>query len=244
MIHDLRTAQFVIIGLAILLIAAIFMIIKLSRKGMPSKQDLDGSHGSVSREKFNLVFNQRNEASQEKERFENLYNDYREKYEGACVEIGKLKRKIDDLTRDNNELNVLYNNDSSLNSLDEKIEASIPVVMLSQESEIKTGNKEDIVIRYASFPRAADSAIYFSDITDKLADDSYFELRISNETGKASFRPLDFMKIRNYDPAMAAILTEGVKPNMASSVVGVEMGEAHLEGNDWVIKSLAKVKLI
>lgn len=243
MIQDLRTAQFVIIGLSILLIAALFIIIKLSSKKTPSKQDLDGSHGFVPREKYNLVFNQRNDAFQEKEKFENLYNDYREKYEGACVEIGKLKRKIDDLTRDNNELNVLYDNDSSLNSLDEKKEAPQPIVMLSQESERKTGNKEGSVIRYASFPRSAGSTIYFSDLTDKLADDSYFELRTSNETGIATFRPLDFMKIRNYDPAMAAIQTDGVKPNFASSVVGVEMGEAYLEGNDWVIKKLAKVKL-
>ena len=59
----------------------------------------------------------------------------------------------------------------------------------------------------------------------------------------ASFKPLDFMKIRNYDPAMAAILTDGVKPNVASTVVGVEPGDAYLEGNDWIIKKLAKIKL-
>ena len=96
---------------------------------------------------------------------------------------------------------------------------------------------------YASFPRSAGSSIYFSDLTDKLLDDSYFELTISIASGKASFRPLDFMKIRNYDPAMAAMLTEGVKPNVASTVIGIEPGKAHIEGKDWIIDNLAKIKL-
>ena len=96
---------------------------------------------------------------------------------------------------------------------------------------------------YASFPRSAGSNIYFSDLSDKLLDDSYFELTISIASGKASFRPLDFMKIRNYDPAMAAMLTEGVKPNVASTVIGIEPGKAHIEGKDWIIDNLAKIKL-
>lgn len=98
-------------------------------------------------------------------------------------------------------------------------------------------------VMYASFPRSAGSSNYFSDLSENLADDSFFELRISIASGKATFKPLDFMKIRNYDPAMSAMLTEGVKPNVASAVVGIEPGKAHVEGKDWIIDKLAKIKL-
>lgn len=96
---------------------------------------------------------------------------------------------------------------------------------------------------YASFPRTAGSSIYFSDLSENLVDDSYFELKISIASGKATFKPLDFMKIRNYDPAMVAMFTEGVKPNVASTVLGVEPGKAHIEGKDWIIDNPAKIKL-
>lgn len=96
---------------------------------------------------------------------------------------------------------------------------------------------------YASFPRSAGNSIYFSDLSENRVDDSYFELKISVASGKATFKPLDFMKIRNYDPAMAAMLTDGVKPNVASTVIGIEPGKAHLEGKDWIIDNLAKIKL-
>lgn len=110
------------------------------------------------------------------------------------------------------------------------------------EGKPKGGSPKEKTM-YASFPRSAGSSIYFSDLSDKLLDDSYFELTISIASGKASFRPLDFMKIRNYDPAMAAMLTEGVKPNVASTVIGIEPGKAHIEGKDWIIDNLAKIKL-
>lgn len=116
-----------------------------------------------------------------------------------------------------------------------------------QKSEVPKGGpkvepqKEKIM--YASFPRSAGSSNYFSDLSENLADDSFFELRISTASGKATFKPLDFMKIRNYDPAMSAMLTEGVKPNVASAVVGIEPGKAHVEGKDWIIDKLAKIKL-
>ena len=96
---------------------------------------------------------------------------------------------------------------------------------------------------YASFPRSAESRNYFSDLSEHRGDDSYFELKVDVASGKASFKPLDFMKIRNYDPAMAAMLTEGVKPNMALTVLGIEYGIAHKEGKDWIIDTPAKIKL-
>lgn len=99
------------------------------------------------------------------------------------------------------------------------------------------------VIMYASFPRTAGGSIYFSDLTENLVADSYFELKISNVNGKATFKPLDFMKIRNYDPAMVAMLTDGVKPNVASTVLCIEPGKAHVEGNVWIIDNPAKIKL-
>lgn len=110
------------------------------------------------------------------------------------------------------------------------------------EPEQKTDSSKEKVM-YASFPRSAGNSNYFSDLSENLADDSYFELRITIASGKATFKPLDFMKIRNYDPAMSAMLTEGVKPNVASAVVGIEPGKAHVEGKDWIIDNLAKIKL-
>lgn len=117
---------------------------------------------------------------------------------------------------------------------------SSEVIITKEESPVVSGKE---VVMYASFPRSAGSSIYFSDLTENLADDSFFELKISNANGKATFKPLDFMKIRNYDPAMAAMLTNGVKPNVASTVLGIEPGKAHIEGKDWIIDNPAKIKL-
>ena len=54
---------------------------------------------------------------------------------------------------------------------------------------------------------------------------------------------MDFLKIRNYDDAMIAMTTEGVKPQAASSVIGIEPGSVYLEGKDWFIDKQAKIKL-
>lgn len=96
---------------------------------------------------------------------------------------------------------------------------------------------------YASFPRLAGNSVYFSDLSENLADDSYFELKVSNELKKARFKPIDFMKIRNYDEAMAAMRTEGAKPNVATTVLEIKPGEAHQEGKDWIINDFATIKL-
>ena len=243
--------RILIFGLSVLLLLAGMIILKLYRERKKSDNE-GGSHDFVSLNKHKEVLkdrdNLRNEIDLLKQRglsreIDPVYNDLQEKYERACVEIGNLKRKIDELTRDNNELNVLYGNDSTTNVDKRQVPLENPAVVHSHEEEVLKETKGGQHTMYTSFPRSAGSSIYFSDLTDKLSDDSYFELRITNDSGVASFRPLDFMKIRNYDPAMAAILTEGVKPNVASTVVGVESGEAQLEGNDWIIKRLAKVKL-
>lgn len=243
MIQDIRTAQFVIVGLIVLLIIAFLIILRKSgRRNIYNGKD-DSSRDSVPRDVHRKVFEEKNEYYDKLREIQPAYNELQDKYENACVEIGNLKRRIDELTRDNNELNALYSNNADSDNLRGSNEVHNTEFTYPHVDEMSKEPIGAIITKYASFPRSVDSAIYFSDLTDKLADDSYFELKISNETGKATFKPLDFMKIRNYDPAMAAIQTDGVKPNIASSVVGVEMGEAYLEGNDWVIKKLAKVKL-
>lgn len=244
MIQDIRIAQFVIVGLIVLLIIAFLIILRKSgRRNIYNGKD-DSSRDSVPRDVHRKVFEEKNEYYDKLREILPAYNELQEKYEKACVEISNLKRKIDELTRDNNELNVLYNNSADTDYLRESYETHNSEITYPKVDEMSKEHKGVIITKYASFPRSAGSTIYFSDLTDKLADDSYFELRISNETGKATFRPLDFMKIRNYDPAMAAIQTDGVKPNVASSVVGIEAGKARLEGNDWIINEPAKVKLV
>ena len=122
------------------------------------------------------------------------------------------------------------------------------------KEELKEGTKEDNTKKskiesskektmYASFPRSVGERTYFSDLSENLKEDSFFLLDISIASGEATFKPLDFMKIRNFDAAMVAMLTEGVKQNFATSVIGIEPGKAHLEGKDWVIDNLAKIKL-
>lgn len=234
----------IILLLVLLLVAFIFIV---TQRELINKGSKSSSRGTVSREVHEKVFRERDAFRDELNRLkakngDNQDNEIEEKYEKVCVENVKLKCRIDELIRENNELKELYNKDSFPNECDEKISASNPTVEHSLGHE-KTKESIDGNVKYASFPRSAGSTIYFSDLTDKLVDDSYFELRISGDTRKASFKPLDFMKIRNYDPAMAAILTDGVKPNVASTVVGVEPGEAYLEGNDWIIRYLAKIKL-
>ena len=99
------------------------------------------------------------------------------------------------------------------------------------------------ITMYASFPRSAGNSVYFSDLSEKLADDSYFQLKVSIVLEKAIFKPIDFMKIRNYDEAMAAMRTEGAKPNVATTVMEIKSGEAHKEGKDWIIDNFATIKL-
>lgn len=110
------------------------------------------------------------------------------------------------------------------------------------EPQPQTPTAKDATM-YASFPRSAGSSVYFSDLTENLADDSYFEIKISNTSGKATFKPLDFMKIRNFDVAWNAMISEGVKPAAATSVCGIEPGKAHKEGNDLIVDNPAKIKL-
>ena len=192
----------------------------------------------------------------------------KEKLDSQCFvlegEKSKLEKKLEELTRENNELKMLAGKEP--NPVDaspiedeqsptdkpgnENADSNEPkpdnpsngnAIPLIEEKPTKALPKE--VTMYASFPRSADNCIYFSDLTEIIGDDSYFELKISKDKNTATFRPLDFMKIRNYDAAMIAILTDGAKPNAASSVIGIENGKVHKEGSDWIIDTPAKIKL-
>lgn len=169
-------------------------------------------------------------------------DNYKYKISQLEDEKRKLENEKSELVRANNELNKL-NESKPVEKID--IETSAYLSAFSKYDNSCQGNmKEDAgVVKYASFPRTVENRIYFSDVTDSKLEDSYFELRVSMETGKATFKPIDFIQIRNYDSAMSVIQTQGVKPNVADKVIGVEPGTAHLEGNDWFIDSLVKIKL-
>jgi len=162
------------------------------------------------------------------------YDELQDKYYKACEENRALESQLAEFKRSNSELEELL----------KKSSAGRENAFLTKEAEKQIPPKNETQsIMYASFPRSAGSRSYFSDLSENLVDDSYFELKVSLSSGKATFKPLDFMKIRNYDPAMAAILTEGVKPNLAVSIIGIESGVAHMEGKDWIIDVPAKIKL-
>lgn len=131
---------------------------------------------------------------------------------------------------------------ASIESVQEPNEEPKEELKSDSTSEPKAESPKEIIM-YASFPRSAESRNYFSDLSENRVDDSYFELKVDAASGKATFRPLDFMKIRNYDSAMAAMFTEGAMPNVASIVQGIEPGKAHKEGKDWIIDNPAKIKL-
>lgn len=240
-------ALFVEAILFVLLFAALVVICILSRKLQKlkhSKSKKGSSSGSVPKEKHKEILEERNSSrskyekkvkeydqlNKENIKTKNNYNQMRDDLGEASLEITNLKRKIDalnrkndELARENAELNKLVGNEPE------------PIV------EVDTPKNDSTM--YASFPRSAGSSVYFSDLTENLADDSYFEIKISNTSGKATFKPLDFMKIRSFDVAWNAMISEGVKPAAATSVCGIEPGKAHKEGNDLIVDNPAKIKL-
>ena len=162
------------------------------------------------------------------------YYELQDSLDKAKEKIQTLESQLDELNRNYVELEELY----------KKSIAGRENAFRTKEAEKQISPKNETqMIMYASFPRSAGSRSYFSDLSENQVDDSFFELKVSLSSGKATFKPLDFMKIRNYDAAMAAMRTEGVKPNLAVSIIGIEFGEAHMEGKDWIIDVPAKIKL-
>lgn len=213
--------------------------------------------------------NEQLEAKYNKLRYDYKNLQYKkENVDARCIalegENSKLKKILEELTRENNELKMLAGKEPNPVDAspieDEQSPTDKPENENADSNEPKPDNPSNgnaipqieekptkalpkEVTMYASFPRSADNCIYFSDLTEIIGDDSYFELKISKDKNTATFRPLDFMKIRNYDAAMIAILTDGAKPNAASSVIGIENGKVHKEGSDWIIDTPAKIKL-
>lgn len=196
------------------------------------------------------------------------YRDYRNKTDQQLTELTKAVNclfelykilEIDGCNADTKsyqkplETNRIISEVKSLKSpssaTDNKLEVtSSEVNTAAQEGNDKKQTKHEsklsVLIKYADFPRSSGSMIYFTDISETKNDDSFFELEIDASGQKATFKPLDFLKIRGVDEAMLAISTEGVRPNKANSVIGITPGTAVLEGNVWKIKELAKIKLV
>lgn len=227
---------FALLFIILLLLAVIYLINKSS-----SNEEANAPSGWVPLEKHKEILKKREELRDKSDNCESSsfdiskYDALQEEYDKACGKIATLTNENKDLLRDNIELNTLLEK--------YKKRGEETPTLKKHERESAPSKKEPQVILYASFPRLAGSNLYFSDLTENQSDDSFFELKVSDGTGKAVFRPLDFMKIRNYDPAMAAITTEGVKPNVASTILRIEPGKAHLEGKDWIIDEPAKIIL-
>lgn len=310
-----------LIILVLIVVFVTIYIIQHNEKPKSKGGNKGGSSSSVYKEKYEKAREEReglrskcNQLAKEKRDIEWKYEVLKGEYQRNKEDYGKvvvenqqltldlekltkeklgMKSKVDELTRNNAELNKLLGNETasvvtktataatsmlivpkseskeeSANSTKESFQPPTQDNALTEVKQETNASKEDLKVEqskeesknevpkaepkvespkertmYASFPRSAGSRIYFSDLSENRADDFYFELNVSMNSGKATFKPLDFMKIRNYDPAMAAMLTEGVKPNIASTVLGIEPGKAHIEGKDWIIDKLAKIKL-
>lgn len=227
----------VVLSIIILLLVAVIIIL-YKKKNNLSYDEVNIPSDCVSKEKHKKILGQLQELRDKCKRLESSnsgISDYYNEYVEACAEKENFKKKNDELSREIIELKTL------LDKYKERGDKTPTLKKQERGSASPTIGSQ--VIMYASFPRSAGSNIYFSDLTNNLADDSYFELKSFDGTDEAIFRPLDFMKIRNYDPAMAAITTEGVKPNVASTILSIEPGKAHLEGKDWIIDNPAKIKL-
>ena len=125
----------------------------------------------------------------------------------------------------------------------ESYRTDIPYKSEPTKQEERLSISSEYVTMYTSMARQVDNRAYFSDITETINEDSYFELTINKNDGTATYKPLNFMKIRGYDPVMSAIRTEGAKPYMATVVLSIEPGEAHLEGGEWFIDKYTTIKL-
>lgn len=232
---------FVLLFIILLLLAVIvFLIYKIRNRSFYDDANISSDEICISKKEykeFNVFRNERNRLNRQNNNSSN--SDYEKNQDD---EYEKLYLENKGLLRINNELSLEI---QELKTLIEKYErkGEYTPSLKKQEKKDSPSKYGPQVIRYASFPRSAGSNIYFSDLTANLADDSFFELKSFDGTDEAIFKPLDFMKIRNYDPAMAAMTTEGVKPNIASTILSIEPGKAHLEGKDWIIDKPAIIKL-
>lgn len=242
----------IIIVLAILLVIAIVISIYLYYVLSVDKTQIIGVSNTVSKNKPN-----EDKTNYNKHRGDNAnlivkYNQIRNDYENACIQINDLKSKIEKLKFDNSELQRKCDELSHLTERNpsecffvskESYRTDIPYKSEPTKQEPRLSISSEYVTMYASMARQVDNRAYFSDISENIKDDSYFVLTIHKSSETATYKPLDFMKIRGYDPVMSAIRTEGAKPNVATAVLSIEPGEAHLEGKDWFIDKYTTIKL-
>ena len=205
---------------------------------------------NIPREKFNSLFRKKDQTEQEKNDILIKYNSLRSDYESICLCTDNYKQEINKLKAENARLNRTID---ELNEIIGRPQAS-PVShkssmqAFSAMSDFDENSKEPQILSkdvkmFASFPRLAENRQYFSELTDR-EEGAYFELMVSKETGKATFKPINFLQIRNYDSAMSVIQTEGAKPNVATNILSVKPGTAHIEDDVWIIDSLVKIQLV
>ena len=169
------------------------------------------------------------DTNEEKRNIVVQYNQLCEAYKDVCLKLKLLEQKKRDLTYENNKDNSFVSNEPTENT--QKNESN---------DRVETSVEETM---YAAFPRTADGRCYFADLSKNRKEDSYFEFKISSDK-KATFKPLDFKKIRNFDSAMNAMTTEGAKSNIATVVQRIEPGVAHLEDKYWIIDKRAIINLV
>ena len=242
----------IIIVLAILLVIAIVISIYLYYVLSADKTQIIGVSNTVSKKKPNEDKAIHKKHSADYANMNIKYNLIRNDYENACIQINDLKSKIEKLKFDNSELQRKCDELSHLTERNpsecifvpkESYRTDIPYKSEPTKQEERLSISSEYVTMYASMARQVDNRAYFSDISDNIKDDSYFVLTIHKSSETATYKPLDFMKIRGYDPVMSAIRTEGAKPHAATAVLSIEPGEAHLEGKDWFIDKYTTIKL-
>lgn len=249
----------VVIILCILIVISIAVNGFLLFRTVPKyKNTTNGSSDYVSKKKHKEILDKNNKLEKEKKELLNKLNRTSQdnisfiRIDDLERTIKKLNYEISELTRENNELKKMVaepssdSNSVSRESYDDKDSyySSKPTTSESwQFHEVSKCVSSEYVTMYASMARQVDNRAYFSDISDNIKDDSYFVLTIHKSSETATYKPLDFMKIRGYDPVMSAIRTEGAKPHAATAVLSIEPGEAHLEGKDWFIDKYTTIKL-
>lgn len=219
LIQDLGL-EVILVETALLLCALVGgAIIWLNTRGKGKSET--GSSQQISVDKYNSVLS-------ESRQWQMNYHSQKKKYESLQKECQALRTEYNRIKEQ------LGDSEIKNGQLKEEIE--------KYKKEPRQDNSEGMIM-YASVPRSAGIQRYFSDLHEARNDDSFFEFRINESQDKATFKPLDFLRIRNYDDAMIAMRTEGAKPNVASTVISIEPGSAHLEGKDWIIDKQAKIKL-
>lgn len=244
-----------LIGAIVVLLLLLFIVINFIQDSVKKDNTIKESDNFVKVSKSlytKLVFvkNEKDKLDIDYSKLESKYFNLKQDYDKLCLEISELRRTNSELNELNDKGNVASltdNNSGDKHSGETKQETVIEHRDTSVQDQYNKGSNSSNhltnMLMYASFPRSAGNKMYFSDLTEKITDDSFFEISFLKDKEKATFKPLDFLRIRNYDDAMIAMRTEGAKPNVASTVISIEPGTAHLEGKDWIIDKQANIKL-